>query len=217
MSLSEQSCNAELQNSGGFSSNSCSSHPEKDWKRFKMAQSDSCACAALPAASHSAWDPWASLQSLKFAVQPGPEKQKSDGSFTSTLPGSADWPLLCTSIRRVLLMLVVVFFVGLGSLFPLPPAVFHAAPGASCRGPSHPEPANVEENTCPRPKSHNHLSLRLLPCSGFRLSCIVHLLLLPNVLLFLSIIKLLYPLFTAGFKGSSVSLKGGDDNTHTHA
>lgn len=52
----------------------------------------------------------------------------------------------------------------------------------------------------------NHTSLSLLPCSGFRLSCIVHLFLLPNVLLFLNIIKLLYPFFTAGFKGSGIGL-----------
>lgn len=45
-----------------------------------------------------------------------------------------------------------------------------------------------------------------LPCSGFSLCCIVHLLHLPNVLLFFSIIKLAYPLFTAGFKSSRIGL-----------
>lgn len=45
-----------------------------------------------------------------------------------------------------------------------------------------------------------------LPCSGFSLCCIVHLLLLPNVFFFFSIIKLAYPLFTAGFKSSHIGL-----------
>lgn len=49
-------------------------------------------------------------------------------------------------------------------------------------------------------------SLWGLPCSGFSLCCIVHLLLFPNVLLFFSIIKLVYPLFTAGFKSSRIGL-----------
>lgn len=49
-------------------------------------------------------------------------------------------------------------------------------------------------------------SPELLPRSGFSLCCIVHLLLLPNVLLFFSIVKRAYPLFTAGFKSSRVGL-----------
>lgn len=48
-----------------------------------------------------------------------------------------------------------------------------------------------------------------LPCSGFSLCCIVHLLLLPNVLFFFSIIKLANPLFTAGFKSSCIGLCAG--------
>lgn len=52
-----------------------------------------------------------------------------------------------------------------------------------------------------------------LPCSGFSLCCIVDLLLLPDVLLLLSIIKLAYPLFTAGFESSRIGLC--TNQTHT--
>lgn len=45
-----------------------------------------------------------------------------------------------------------------------------------------------------------------LPCSGFGLGCIVYLLLFPNVLFFISIVKLTYPLFTAGLKSSRIGL-----------
>ena len=72
----------------------CSAHPEKGWNWVKFAQLDPCVCAALPVVvvSHCArlWGPAASLESLKFAVQPGPAKWTSDSSFTWTHPGFAD-------------------------------------------------------------------------------------------------------------------------------
>lgn len=113
---------------------------------------------------------------------------------------------LSTCIRCVLLMVII--FIRLSPLSLIPPAVLHAAPGASCWGLSHPKP-DVEERRLLNPEikiTPWTTESSLLPCSGFRLSCIVHLFLLPNVLFFLNIVKLLYPLFTAGFKGSCIGL-----------
>lgn len=58
-----------------WAANGRSSHPEKGPNWVKLAQPVSCICASLPEATHPArvWDPAFSLQSLKFAVQPGPE------------------------------------------------------------------------------------------------------------------------------------------------
>lgn len=113
---------------------------------------------------------------------------------------------LSTCIRCVLLMVII--FIRLRTLSLIPPAVLHAAPGASCWGLSHPKP-DVEERRLLNPETEIApwtTETSLLPCSGFRLSCIVHLFLLPNVLFFLNIVKLLYPFFTAGFKGSCIGL-----------
>lgn len=45
------------------------------------------------------------------------------------------------------------------------------------------------------------------PCSGFSLCCIVHLLLLPDVLLLLGVVKLADPLFAAGLESGRVGLR----------
>lgn len=45
-----------------------------------------------------------------------------------------------------------------------------------------------------------------LPCSGFSLCCIVHLLLLPDVLLLFGVVKLADPLFAAGLKSGRIGL-----------
>ena len=65
--------------------NRCSPHPEKGWNSVKLAQPVPCVSAPPPAElSHPAgvWDAAVPLESLKFAVQPGPrnktEEKKKD-------------------------------------------------------------------------------------------------------------------------------------------
>lgn len=53
------------------------------------------------------------------------------------------------------------------------------------------------------------------PCSGFSVCCIVHLLLLPDVLFLLfSIVKLAYSLLTTGFKRSCIGLSKNTKNSN---
>lgn len=52
------------------------------------------------------------------------------------------------------------------------------------------------------------------PCSGFSLCCIVHLLLLPDVLLLFGVVKLADPLFAAGLKSGRIGLHEHEAEQH---
>lgn len=61
--------------------NRCSPHPEKGWNSVKLAQPVPCVSAPPPAElSHPAgvWDAAVPLESLKFAVQPGPRNKTEE-------------------------------------------------------------------------------------------------------------------------------------------
>lgn len=138
------------------------------------------------------------------------------GSIWRFFVSSGDTWLLsspATWIWRVLLRVIIL--IRFRSTVLLPAAILHTVPGASCWGLGDPKPGSErqwieDEERCSLYRKWTKAS-QGLPCSGFSLCCIVHLFLLPNVLFFFNIIKLLYPLFTAGFKCSCIGL-----GTNTH-
>lgn len=200
---------------------------------MKLAQPVPCVSAPPPAElSHPAgvWDAAVPLESLKFAVQPGPRhKTEKTGLFQTKTKDDSErlfvvsqdiWLRSVPSSTWIWCVLLIRFIlIRFRSAVPLPASVLHAAPGASLWGLRDPEPGNEwqwmqsedrwkdleHRNSCSE-ENKNYKSLWGLPCSGFSLCCIVHLLLLPNVLFLFSIIKLAYPLFTAGLESSRIGL-----------
>lgn len=201
---------------------------------MKLAQPVPCVSAPPPAElSHPAgvWDAAVPLESLKFAVQPGPRHKTEKNRTLSDQNKRRFWKAVCGFTRHPIAFCPVIYLNLMCSAHQIHPHQIQIRGPAPClRSPccswSFPlrferprtwermamdakwgqmEGFTEHRNSCSE-ENKNYKSLWGLPCSGFSLCCIVHLLLLPNVLFLFSIIKLAYPLFTAGLESSRIGL-----------